>query len=233
MLKRTLLKKVHKKSHKAITFKTALIIVLGLHAAAYFGFVQWSSHRAKQARIARSEALQKRINTPTEHVQVWPEAGKPKVVAYAKPKTQNVTQEVNTLLDSFNKVVDFTASQRDNLTTALSRATSDQQKQIADILSTATTTEQKRKVAEAIKSALQPQKSTATITAKRSTPIQKPKILQTLQKKQASRIVDLPSVNKNGDIVISPSTATTYVADGIHYVTTTTSRVVSSQPILY
>lgn len=231
MLKRTLLKKVNTKSSKAITFKTALFIVIGLHAAAYFGFVQWSSHRAKMARLARAEALQKKIDTPKEP-SIWPSKGKPKVVALAKPQVPNIEQEVNVLIDSFKKVVEFTAEQRDALTKALSKATNEQKQQLSDILKTAATQEQKKKVVQAIKAGMKPSNTNNVHNAPprhithKSTPIP-------AQQKTHSYKPPVISTQDNTDIVISPNSSTVYVSNGIHYITSSSSKVISSNPVLH
>jgi cell division protein FtsN len=231
MFKKTLLKKVQTKSSKAITFKTATFIVVGLHVAAYFGFVQWSSHRAKMARIVRAEVLQKKFNEPKQ-TNIWPSKGKPKVVALAKPQTPTVEEEVNGLLDSFKKAVEFTTEQREVLTKALSKATNEQKQQISDILKTAVTEEQKKKVAQAIKSAIKP---TQTKTAQ-SIPPQTSTYKSAPIPKYPSTRSYKPSVissQDNVDVVISPNNSTTYVSNGVHYITSSSSEVISSKPILY
>jgi hypothetical protein len=230
MFKRKLSKNIKSKRSRAITFKTALFIVLGLHAVAYFGFVQWSSHRAKQARLARAEEMQKRMTDQNKTKEtVWPSQGSPKVVAQPKPQLPlNVASEINTLIDSFNKVVSFTAEQREKLTASFSKATTEQQQQLRVILNAAVTEEQKKNIVLTIKSAITETKQPSSIKTEPQ-PARKP----VLQTPKQTRVVKTQSYSKpthdkysNEDIIISPSTVKTYVSNGIHYIS---SEMVSSR----
>jgi hypothetical protein len=66
---------------KAISFKTAFYIVVALHVLAYVAVVQFSSWRAKQAKIARELKRTELLNSKVEPNN-WPVCSKPKIKTY-------------------------------------------------------------------------------------------------------------------------------------------------------
>jgi len=64
---------------KAISFKTAFVIVILLHALGFFAVVQISSIRSKLARIEWRERLEKRKELKSRE-DIWPTANKARTV---------------------------------------------------------------------------------------------------------------------------------------------------------
>jgi hypothetical protein len=81
-------------SKKAITFKTAFVVVIGLHLVGAFAFIQISSMRAKLARLDWKEKLEQRYQNKLQTKIEWPVA-KTKVVT--KPTPTIAQTSVNTL----------------------------------------------------------------------------------------------------------------------------------------
>lgn len=75
------------KRGRSISWKTAFLVVVGLHVLGYAGISQYSSYRAKLAKELKDarNSLYSDNKLPIE----WPKQNKPKVVHHAKPLVQN------------------------------------------------------------------------------------------------------------------------------------------------
>lgn len=72
---------------RSISWKTAFLVVVGLHALGYAGISQYSSYRAKLAKELKDarDSLYSANKLPIE----WPKQNKPKVVYRVKPTVEN------------------------------------------------------------------------------------------------------------------------------------------------
>lgn len=80
-----------------ISFKTATIIVIGLHLLGFFGLTQWSSYKTNIARQSRIAENERRIEDTKNKEVRWPTSEiKPRVLAVAptpKPAQTTSTKE--------------------------------------------------------------------------------------------------------------------------------------------
>ena len=83
------------KKSKSITFKTAFVIVLGLHVFGFFAITQISSYRANLARDKkRSELLTRAIQNPTMTSNQWPSHGANRTITTVAPKQRVVSNTI-------------------------------------------------------------------------------------------------------------------------------------------
>lgn len=93
---------------KAISFKTATAIVIGVHVLGFFGMTQWSAYKTAVSREKRQAEYVKRMELAETEKHSWPEKTLKVVATSPAPKPSSVAvvsqQPSNSL---FDKIVTF------------------------------------------------------------------------------------------------------------------------------
>ena len=182
---------------KSITFKTATVIVIGMHVLGAVGLMQWSKYKSSIARQQRESESAKQIAHSLSND--WPTAHlKPKIVA----KPPQVPPQKTTAIQK-NAFTKNTSDVVNKTTNAVKKTT----KEVASQLNPTKLTESLKQ--EFIKTKEQPStiiKSTRIVRNSNQEPIE-----ETYERQ-------IVSSRPTDSIIVSPQTVRTFISNGIHYV---------------
>ena len=224
---------------KGISFKTATVIVIGIHLLAFFGLTQWSAYKTNVARQARLVENERRIEESNKQETRWPTSvTNLRVVATAptpKPPIASSTPAKQTWWD---KVVGFTVDKLKSKQ-APSKIIAIQQKQPSskqneDITKITEAAQQalrmldeKTKQLEKVKSELVATKKQQKAQVKITTPIQQkptPEVIASREiKVRNGLVISNQQTTKTTrpattNIVVAPDSVRTYQSNGFNYV---------------
>jgi hypothetical protein len=182
---------------KSISFKTATVIVIGMHVLGAVGLMQWSKYKSYVAKQQRAKENAEQIAHTT--AKDWPTAHlKPTIVA----KPQQVLPQKTTTIQK-NVFPKNTSDLVNKTTNAVKKTT----KEVASQLKPTKLTESLKQ--EFIKTKEQPStiiKSTRIVRNSNHEPIE-----ETYERQ-------IVSSRSSDSIIVSPQTVRTFISNGIHYI---------------
>ena len=225
---------------KGISFKTATIIVIGIHLLAFFGITQWSAYKTNVARQARLVESERRMNESNKDETRWPTSvTKPRVVAVPTPKppvASSTPTKQQTWLDKLasfagNNLKRKEAPSTKTITVQTKEPTPKQNEDIVKITEAARQAlrmlDEKTKQLEKVKSELAATKKEQKSQVKITTPIRQtptPEVIASREiKVRNGLVISNQQTTKTTrpattNIVVAPNNVRTYQSNGFNYV---------------